>query len=374
MSTSNNILPAAAGGVAKCPRLLKGTSGGGELLMGNYRKWVLTLGMMAAVPSVATAGDFSLLNNQSAQQTVAPRSNQQVAEEIGDALRKAKLNGFDIDIQFQGGVATLKGKIQSAKQKQTATNVLKRINGVQQVDNQLEVIQVAKKSMTPAFRANKGQIQQTAGTMPADPIAHNQEMAQKIANELGKSGLNGYDIEVRYQDGRAQLGGFVGSPTEARQAHIVASNVDGVHQVVNSLQVKSQGQPAGRPGGMPGGMPSGMHGGMPGGMPHQVNPASFQGAPQMMPIAPQGGMPPAAAGAVYNGPNLPEYAWPAQAAYPNYAAIQYPTEYSASAWPYIGPFYPYPQVPWDGGKSVWNGMTDTGSSTSILKQTAGTGS
>ena len=47
----------------------------------------------------------------------------------------------------------------------------------------------------------------------------------------------------------------------------------------------------------------------------------------------------------YSNPNLPQHAWPAYASYPNSAAIQYPKQYSASAWPYIGPFYPYPQVP-----------------------------
>jgi len=46
-----------------------------------------------------------------------------------------------------------------------------------------------------------------------------------------------------------------------------------------------------------------------------------------------------------NGPNMPNYAWPSYSAYPNYAALQYPTQYSPTAWPYIGPFYPYPQVP-----------------------------
>lgn len=45
------------------------------------------------------------------------------------------------------------------------------------------------------------------------------------------------------------------------------------------------------------------------------------------------------------GPNMPNYAWPSYAASPNYAAVQYPTQYSPTAWPYIGPFYPYPQVP-----------------------------
>lgn len=322
--------------------------------MGKYHKWVLTLGMMAAVPSAATAGDFGFQNSQAApQQSVAARSNQQVAEEIGQALREAKLKGFNMEIQYQNGVATLSGKIQSAKEKEKATKVLQGIKGVQSINNQLEVVQTAE-TKKPAFLGNRGQIQQVAGS--EDPIARNQEMAQKIASELGKSGLSGYDIEVRYQDGRAQLGGFVASAEEARQAYIVASNVDGVHQVQNALRVKPTGQP-GQPGpqgqmgpggpmqaGMPGGMP--MQGGMPMAGPGQINPASFQGSPSMMPIAPpHGQMPPAASGAVYGGSNLPEYAWPAQAQYPNYAAIQYPKEYSASAFPYIGPFYPYPQVP-----------------------------
>ena len=66
-------------------------------------------------------------------------------------------------------------------------------------------------------------------------------------------------------------------------------------------------------------------------------------------------------GAVYNNPAVPDYAWPSYAQYPNYAAVTYPSQYSASAWPYIGPFYPYPQVPlnwrkatleWDDGH--WN--------------------
>ena len=63
----------------------------------------------------------------------------------------------------------------------------------------------------------------------------------------------------------------------------------------------------------------------------------------------------------YNQPNFPNYSWPTYAQYPNYAAVTYPSQYAASAWPYIGPFYPYPQVPlgwrkaqleWDDG--YWN--------------------
>ena len=47
----------------------------------------------------------------------------------------------------------------------------------------------------------------------------------------------------------------------------------------------------------------------------------------------------------YENPQLPGYSWPSFAAHPNYAGVSYPKQYSAAAWPYIGPFYPYPQVP-----------------------------
>ena len=47
----------------------------------------------------------------------------------------------------------------------------------------------------------------------------------------------------------------------------------------------------------------------------------------------------------YDQPCMPNYAWPSYASYPNYAGVTYPKQYSPTAWPYIGPFYPYPQVP-----------------------------
>ena len=76
--------------------------------------------------------------------------------------------------------------------------------------------------------------------------------------------------------------------------------------------------------------------------------APLLGTPIGAPIG-GGGVPLAASsagvGVPSGSPNLPGYAWPATAAHPNFGAVSYPKQYSASAWPYIGPFYPYPQVP-----------------------------
>ena len=74
-------------------------------------------------------------------------------------------------------------------------------------------------------------------------------------------------------------------------------------------------------------------------------PASRHGGP-----LPEG---PAIPGARPRGsPASPNYAWPSYAPHPNFSAVGYPTVYPWQAWPNIGPFYPYPEVPLD-----WRAVT-----------------
>ncbi len=80
------------------------------------------------------------------------------------------------------------------------------------------------------------------------------------------------------------------------------------------------------------GYPGGDSSGYAGGYSEMPTPVSEMGSGKM-------------GGVVYDGPQMPNYAWPSYAAHPNYAAVTYPKQYSPMAWPYIGPFYPYPQVP-----------------------------
>ena len=85
-----------------------------------------------------------------------------------------------------------------------------------------------------------------------------------------------------------------------------------------------------------------------GGPPAPMGPGAASGevvgTPRPMPAyVPTG--PGAVAPYHFDHPQMPGYAWPSYASYPNYAAVTYPKQYSPTAWPYIGPFYPYPQVP-----------------------------
>jgi hypothetical protein len=200
------------------------------------------------------------------------------------------------------------------------------------------------------------------------------EVAQMIATVLRDSGkMQGYSIGVKYKDGTAWLAGRVTDKQQAATALELVSNIEGVEQIVNNLtiapapanatasgrkgaqeanpadvqlaaaqqplpqrRIAQQPHPAQQAAGYKQLPPAQLAQGMP------AQPMPGYGRP--MP-AYQPGMGGQVARATYDQANMPNYAWPAYAAYPNYAAVSYPKQYSASAWPFIGPFYPYPQVP-----------------------------
>ena len=383
--------------------------------MRKYGKWVLTLGLLAATPGLTlAAGPKSNVDGKPAAggKKATKSENQKVAEEIAVAMR-GKVQG-DVNIEYKDGVATLSGSVADPKIKEKASALVGKIEGVSRVDNRLSVIEksrryTAKMSEQPAAKGGvvsanheaggqrSNRVQQVNGEVAAAPVSNNQEVAEQIGAALTSANLDGYDIQIRYQNGTAMLDGSVGTQAERANASRVVSTIPGVRSVANRLACTEEpARPAARqpgPGGQMG--PAGPYGQVPnaqgqygpppqygpgpqgniyaagyqqpgaGPMPGQPMPPQMAGAMPMGPGAPPSyGHPGAGASqAVYNNPSLPDYAWPSYAQYPNSAAVNYPTQYSASAFPYIGPFYPYPQVPlgwrdatlrWDDGQ--WNLM------------------
>lgn len=368
------------------------------------RKWALSLGLLAAVPTISVAGPFDFAKKQEAQQTAPSETqrptnngqNQKVAEDIAKALGRANLEHKDVSIEFKSGVAKIGGQIKNEAQRAQVTRLVGRVPGVQTVENGLSLMD----SKRPATMPTASGIQQAAAQQQGapdrrvQPVAFdqraarsNQEVAQNIAEALTSAGLSGYDIEVRYKNGAASLIGNVEDPSQAARAHQATSTVPGVNQVLNQLTVKGQvaagpgqGQPQFAPRGPQGQMPPGygrpspqqmqqqmqmqQHIQQTQGMAPQGPPPGMQGPPPGYAPGMQGPPPNHAAQAghqIYNQPNMPDYAWPTYAAPGNYSAVTYPSQYDASAFPYIGPYHPYPQVPlgwrsstleWDDGS--WN--------------------
>ncbi|MEN0111605.1 MAG: BON domain-containing protein, partial [Planctomycetota bacterium] len=218
--------------------------------------------------------------------------------------------------------------------------------------------------------------------------------ATRVAESLRESGqLKNYRVGVKYEDGVAWLVGSVTSQEQADTALRLAAEVEGVDHVVNKLEIVAPAPVASAPVApaapqraeqKPGEdllltMLEAGESAAPQAAPAPLPPVeqakpvqrvARRGAPRpMRRMAPQpvqqasaqqmqyrgmmnaGGTPPqgystaGAQGVAYDQANMPGYAWPSYAASPNYAAVTYPKQYSPAAWPYIGPFYPYPQVP-----------------------------
>ena len=196
---------------------------------------------------------------------------------------------------------------------------------------------------------------------PTSASSKDETIAKGIADQLKESGLlKDYRVGVKYREGVVWLSGSVTSPRQKEIAELIVHNCGGVEHVVSKLEVdQPEGVQTASTGAnqrtvtqagnnMP--VPYARAG-------RGVQPANYCPGGNCMPggaMGPPaygagggGGYAPAAMGQAvsYDNPQMPGYAWPSYAASPNYAALTYPQQYSASAWPYIGPFYPYPQVP-----------------------------
>ena len=202
-----------------------------------------------------------------------------------------------------------------------------------------------------------------------DCAAEDQRIGEELTaglDEAKRTGnLRGFGISVRVERSNVWLQGRVSSAEQRQLAADIARSVPGAGRITNDLSVRplSMVVPTAYPGGYVE-YPSAANGNGPVPVPAPrplgaVQTAAYLGgavvaAPFMAISQAVEGSPipahmpsPGAAQvpARYDHPNLPGYAWPSYAAYPNYAAVTYPKQYSPTAWPYIGPFYPYPQVP-----------------------------
>ena len=272
---------------------------------------------------------------------VGMADDQQIAEYVKSRLKTEQdagnLKGFNVDMRVDGGTVWFEGFVSSPQQQMTILRTAQQAGhlGVVQVVDDIEV----------------------RGPAPYQAVPH----------QAAPAAYQGYSQPAPVQSASYRA--------PVAQAHVAQAHVARPVPVVRSAPVAAQApvqdyaESYNQPlpfascescsgGGVPvdsgyyggGEIIEGPHGGPPhGGAPHG-------GAPLAAGYAGNGG------GVGGSGPaNLPGYAWPSYAAAPNYGAVSYPRQHSASAWPYIGPFYPYPQVPlgwrkvtleWDDG--WWN--------------------
>jgi hypothetical protein len=169
----------------------------------------------------------------------------------------------------------------------------------------------------------------------------NQQIADKIAETLRQNGqLRHYDIDVVVHSGTVTLSGTVADEPQRDEVLRMAQGASGVDRVLNQIRLASATTQAQAPPPVEEAPP-----------PLPLTNGANGGPAEPMPI--YQGPPPG--GQDVNPPHMPPYAWPTYAPYNNYSRVAYPTAYPYQAWPFIGPCYPFPQVPlgWRSVKLEW---------------------
>ncbi len=311
--------------------------------------------------------------------------DREIADAIVSTLKQKQtdgtLKGFDIDLSVEDGKVVIGGTVANQAQLDSVLKIASITSGVKLVENKASVraqsaakpvaLTASNSSVMPASANEAGD---DSPALLAEPNRFTEEsrpvvspvdagITSEILGRLGSAQKNGhlrnFELDISTVGGEVWARGVVATPEQKQLVLKTAQMTPGVRKVIDDVTVNGRVRPASSEVATPSSMPvngSGIprafapsnlaNSQMPGGADCYQGPvqggAGYGGG---APVPMQGGAGYGGGAPRYDQPNLPGYAWPTYAAYPNSAAVTYPKQYSASAWPYIGPFYPYPQVP-----------------------------
>ncbi|HEX4613665.1 MAG TPA: BON domain-containing protein [Urbifossiella sp.] len=183
----------------------------------------------------------------------------------------------------------------------------------------------------------------SAGTAAAQPPTNpNQQLADAVAARLRVTpAVAGADLSVVAQDGIVRVSGSAMTAAQKDQLIGAVRGVTGVIRVDDAVAVRTPGViPAQFP--VP---PAGPAGPAPqaGLLAPPIPPTHLGGGNPIVEPVPLGV--PGAITPDLQAPPLPPYSWPTYAPYNNVARVGYPEAYPYNAFPFIGPYYPFPKVP-----------------------------
>ena len=244
----------------------------------------------------------------------ATADDQQIADYIKSRLQveqtRGNLRGFNVDMRVDNGTVWFKGQVSNSAQEKLILRAAQQAGhlGVVQVVDDIEV-EMAGATVADYRATSAQQPQYQLSGYQQQPTSAMQSAGYRVA---ARQDVFGGDVgQILGGSGTSQVIGGSGTSTPLPFAN---SSVPGP---LPGIPIESYGAPV-ESYGTPSYGPS-----YPSSTPLSAGPSAAPGG----------------------APNLPGYAWPGYAASPNYGAVSYPKQYSPSAWPYIGPFYPYPQVP-----------------------------
>lgn len=141
-------------------------------------------------------------------------------------LYNGNLNAFDIITDVDQGVVLLTGRVSNTVEKSLAEELVRGIDGVKDVENQLQVIEPSQVDV------NKSKVVSTITDA---------KIATVVKSRLLMDGdISGFDIQVDVQKGEVLLVGDVNSEAERDLALQIARNTNDVISVHDQLNVASR--------------------------------------------------------------------------------------------------------------------------------------
>ena len=170
------------------------------------------------VLSIAILG-FSFVNVEAKSYSNDVKSTQTLERQVFKQLIKLPYYGvFDhIAFKVDRSTVTLYGKVINATNRKSAERTVKRIQGVERVVNNIEILPLSSFDNSIRYRTLRT-LANTGGLY-------------RYLHEPNPS------IRIIVQNGRVTLEGFVNSKGDSNLANILANGVSGVFSVKNNLQI-----------------------------------------------------------------------------------------------------------------------------------------
>jgi osmotically-inducible protein OsmY len=277
--------------------------------------------------------------------TSAPKAPDNLAQQVLERLQAKKNSGelkdFRLDVEVEEGIVWLSGNVANEDQRQLVLETARYVPGVVKVVNDLSIgsSTAVKRQTSQVKTVSETQIRRAPTPPPdIDPEEFSSSASRHIPSHDGAIGSSVARTGSR-PNRQVEFAPQPSVPAPTLNQSGDQAIEQNARQTVQYMWVPANpGQAMGVPNGQ---------------APLAFAPAKAAnytqvagepgtGAPLALnPAVPGVGIAPAR----FDHPQMPQYAWPSYAPYPNYGAVTYPKQYSPMAWPYIGPFYPYPQVP-----------------------------
>lgn len=177
-----------------------------------------------ALISVLLAGIFSFSSQIQAQSGSTQRNQDRVNKEVfHELVMLPQLTIFDnLAYKVDGGKVTLTGQVRNAVLKDEASSAVKKIEGVDSVDNQIQIL---------------------------PPSPNDDRIRRQVARAIfNDDGLFPYSmgsvppIHIIVSGGHVSLEGVVNSQGDKDRAGLRANGVPGVFSVQNNLKVEQAGK------------------------------------------------------------------------------------------------------------------------------------